>query len=154
MCVGVSWFLCCFICMGTRLCVSYDRLFHVVVNSSFRQYYMPSKLMQLGVTNRIVGNSDSKPANFDRWFWSDSKSNHGFESTIAISIVFDLKSIKQSKKPIYIEKSIYIEKFNPIRSISILFYINQILQSIYGPNLNQIVTTSKSDGWNRIKKVD
>ena len=44
------------------------------------------KLMRLGVTNQMVDDSDSKPVNFNRWFWSDSKSNDGFESSIAILI--------------------------------------------------------------------
>ena len=44
------------------------------------------KLMRLGLTNRIVNNLDSKPANFDRRFWSDSKSNDESELAIAISI--------------------------------------------------------------------
>ena len=45
-----------------------------------------SPLVSLGIWHRIVDDSDSKPANFDHRFWSDSKSNDHFESTIAISI--------------------------------------------------------------------
>ena len=33
------------------------------------------KLMRFGDRNRIVDNSDSKPADFDRQFWTNSKSN-------------------------------------------------------------------------------
>ena len=42
------------------------------------------KLMRLGLTNR--DNSDSKPANFDRRFRFDSKSNDKSKSAIAVSI--------------------------------------------------------------------
>ena len=42
--------------------------------------------MQLGVTNRIIDDSDFMPVNFDRWFGSNLKSNDGFESTIPILI--------------------------------------------------------------------
>ena len=45
-----------------------------------------TRLMGFGDRNQIVDNSDSKPANFDRRFWSDSKSNNESESTIAILI--------------------------------------------------------------------
>ena len=53
--------------------------------------------MRLGLTNRIVDDSDSKPVDIDHWFRSDSKSNDGFESAIAIlikQIVFDLFWLK------------------------------------------------------------
>ena len=43
-----------------------------------------TKLMPLEVTNRIVDDFDSKPTDFDRRFWSISKSNDEFELTIAI----------------------------------------------------------------------
>ena len=43
-----------------------------------------TKLMGLGLTNRIVDNSDFKLVDFDCWFPSDSKSNDESESTIAI----------------------------------------------------------------------
>ena len=49
------------------------------------------KLMQLGVTNGIVADLDSKPADFDRQFASFSKSNDGLESTIANLIYFNYK---------------------------------------------------------------
>ena len=44
--------------------------------------------MLLGVRHWNVDDSDSKPADFDHRFWSDSKSNNEFESTITISIKF------------------------------------------------------------------
>ena len=59
--------------------------------------------MWFEVTNWIVDDSDSKPADFDRLFWSDFKSNDDFEPMIAISIYFDLE----------IEKvNFFIEKVN------------------------------------------
>ena len=68
---------------------------------------MFSKLMQSGLTNRIVDDSYSKPADFDQQFWSNSKSNDKSESAIAIAIYFwlktisfDLFSIKTSKTAI------------------------------------------------------
>ena len=45
-----------------------------------------SKLMRLGLTNRIGNDSDSKPANFDHGFRSDSKSKEESELAIAILI--------------------------------------------------------------------
>ena len=56
------------------------------------------KLMRLGLTNRIVNDSDSKSIYFNRRFRSDSDSNDLFESTIAISIyncsIFNILPIK------------------------------------------------------------
>ena len=56
-----------------------------------------TKLMRLGVPNRIVNDMDFKPANFDRRFWCDSDFNNEIVSTIVISIKiwsnFILKSI-------------------------------------------------------------
>ena len=43
-----------------------------------------NKLMQLGVTNLIVDNSDFKPADSDRRFWSDLDFNNEIELTITI----------------------------------------------------------------------
>ena len=40
-----------------------------------------TKLMRLGLTNRIVDDSDFKPVDFDRRFQSNFKSNDGFESS-------------------------------------------------------------------------
>ena len=90
--------------------------------------------MWLGLTNQIVDDSDSKPANFDRRFRSDSKYNDESELAIAILIWFDLFLIKidqfrsdfdlfsiktsktaiqmliiKSKTTIYVKKTIYIE---------------------------------------------
>ena len=67
--------------------VSY--MVEVHVNSRLSQFEVATlkvqtKLMGLEVTNQIVNNSDSKLADFDRRFGSDSKSNDEFESTIAI----------------------------------------------------------------------
>ena len=45
-----------------------------------------TKLMRLGLTNRIVDDLDSKPVYFDRRLLSNSKSNDKSESTISISI--------------------------------------------------------------------
>ena len=47
-----------------------------------------TKLMRLGVTNRIANDSDFKPFNFDCLFRSDLDFNDEFELTIAISIDF------------------------------------------------------------------
>ena len=44
--------------------------------------------MQLGVMNRIIDDSDSKLADFDRRFQSDLDFNDKIESTIGISIKF------------------------------------------------------------------
>ena len=49
-------------------------------------HYHNSKPMRLEVTNQIIEDLDSKQANFDRRFWSNSKSNDEFESTIMITI--------------------------------------------------------------------
>ena len=60
------------------------------------------RLMRLGLTKRNVDDSDSKLADFDRWFWSDSKSNDGFD-LFSLSIYLRLKSIyfrlKDRKRP-------------------------------------------------------
>ena len=45
-----------------------------------------TKLMRLGVPNRIIKDTDFKPANFYRKFWSDSDFKGNFELTITISI--------------------------------------------------------------------
>ena len=45
-----------------------------------------TKLMRLGVPNRIVNNSDIKLADFDRQFWSDLDFNDEIVSMIAILI--------------------------------------------------------------------
>ena len=38
--------------------------------------HVHTKLMRFGVPNPIVDNSDFKPANFDRQFWSDKDFNN------------------------------------------------------------------------------
>ena len=45
--------------------------------------------MRLGVPNGIVDDSDFKPANFDRLFWSHSDFNDLIISTIAILIIIN-----------------------------------------------------------------
>ena len=55
---------------------------------------LPTKQMQLGVKNQIVDDSDFKPANFDRQFWSDSDFNNEIESMIAFRSNFDQILIK------------------------------------------------------------
>ena len=57
-----------------------------VINTHVFNWTSYTKLMRLEVTNLIVDDLDFKPVNFDSPFGSDSKSNDGFESTIAISI--------------------------------------------------------------------
>ena len=44
------------------------------------------KLMRLGVPNRIIDDSDSKPANLDCRFWSNSDFKGDFELTIMIPV--------------------------------------------------------------------
>ena len=51
------------------------------------------KLMPLGLTNQIVNDSDSKPADFNRQFRSDSISNDDRDFDIKL-IKFDLFLIK------------------------------------------------------------
>ena len=54
------------------------------------------KLRRCGPTNRIVDNSDSKQSEFNRRFWSDSKSNDEIVSyhTDLFLIKFNLILIK------------------------------------------------------------
>ena len=76
---------------------------------------LATKLMQFGLMNWIDDDSDSKPVDFDRWFWSDSKSNEKSESTIAISIlvrsILIKRSLKRSKILIKRSKKLIKSKF-------------------------------------------
>ena len=58
--------------------------------SFFQCWFAPLwiKLMRLGVKNRIINNLDSKQANFDHQFRSDSDFNLKINSTIAVLIKF------------------------------------------------------------------
>ena len=49
-----------------------------------------TKLIRLGVPNQIVVIESNLKSKYDRRFWSDSKSNDGFESMIAISIKINI----------------------------------------------------------------
>ena len=57
-------------------------------NTFYFNQCLPIKLMQLGIVNQIVDDSDFKLANFDHRIWSDSDFNDQIKSTIAISIKF------------------------------------------------------------------
>ena len=52
-----------------------------------------TKLMRSGLQNLIVDNSDFKPSEFDRQFWSDPDSNDEIMLLITISICNQLKLI-------------------------------------------------------------
>ena len=78
--------------VGILTCMSHILVFDMV----FHQRAW-AKLMWLGLTNRMVDDSDSKPADFDRRFRSDSRSNDVFEIQRRIQIDdrdFDIKLIK------------------------------------------------------------
>ena len=45
--------------------LNYKIITFVLCNETFNKKWLDSKLMQLGVPNQIVDNSDFKPANFD-----------------------------------------------------------------------------------------
>ena len=74
--------------------------------------------MQIGLTNQIVDDSDSKLSYFDRRFQSDSDSNDVFESMIAISIIIDLFLIYYQLKLIFFD-TLLIKRSILINQISI-----------------------------------
>ena len=77
-------------CLPTDSCpVTFNPIIFYTMRS-FRWIWVSQdcKLMRLWVTNRIVDDSDLKPANFDHWFRSDSDFNDKIEVMIAIWIKF------------------------------------------------------------------
>ena len=57
-----------------------------IITSNINIEFLRNKQMQLGVTNQIVIVESILKSEFDRQFWSDSKSSNEFESTIGIAI--------------------------------------------------------------------
>ena len=134
--------------------------------------------MRLAVRHGIIDDPDSKPANLDRQFRSDSnpatdlsrrsqfRSNFDrFWSKFDLfwlkdrfrdrkSQLNDWKSRLNDRKSQFISKNWFISKNLIYFDLFTLFFdLNRIFRYIYGPNLNWIVTTSTSDSWNRIVKV-
>ena len=142
--------------------------------------YLWEILMRVRVTNAIIDDSDSKLVDCDRNFspiqnpttdlsWQlrfRSNLNH-FQSEFDLfrlkdrfrdwkSWINDRKiRLKDWKSQLHDQKiDFYPKSWSNLIYFDYFFDINWILRSIYGPNSNGIIVKSKSDGWNRIKKVD
>ena len=128
------------------------------------------KLKQLGLPNKMVDDSDSKPSGFIRRFWSDSNMTMKLLSTITIfilfrslfwlnSTIFDLFLIKLDHFLIKRLKKITIMSIKRLKKVNIywLFYLfrsnSQILMHFWA-DLIDFVTTIDLDSKNSDQKFD
>ena len=70
----------------TTVVSAFTNLCQMLQLSPGKGLFIDTKLMRLGVANRIVVVESNLKSKFDHQFWSDLKSNNEIESTIAISI--------------------------------------------------------------------
>ena len=141
-----------------------------------------SKLMRFGDRNWVVDDSDSKTVEFDRWFWSDSKSMTNPNRRLQFWYKFNLFRYKfdlfWSKDQFKDWKVQWKDQKSPLKDRKVdqnlkndaqndkiclfstiydkiwsIFDMNRNIFDMNGPDSNPIAATSKWDSWNWIIKL-